>query len=199
MQNSPPAPTGFMQFVNVPNAISVTRLLTAPGVVVLASQGWSMAFLALSLVLLMTDWVDGRIARAWNQQTTFGARLDAFSDVAIYACIAWGVYLLERDIFWGERYWLATLLGTYVLSMAVCFGKFGCLPNYHTRMSKISWFLVTVGVAALILDISMWPLRLAFVTVILANLESIAMTFLLREWRSDIPTLAHAVQESKPN
>lgn len=152
------------------------------------------AFLALAVVLLMTDWVDGRLARAWNQETVFGARLDAFSDVAIYVCIAVGILVLRPEAFWDERFWLAAIVGSYILSLVVCLLKFRCVPNYHTRLAKTCWLLVTVGVILFLLDIAVWPLRVAFAAVIAANVESMAVTLALRQWRSNIKSLAEAIR-----
>jgi phosphatidylglycerophosphate synthase len=186
-----------VKYLTIPNCISAARLLAAPVLVVLAAWGYEPLFLGIALLLLLTDWVDGRIARAYGQETTFGARLDAFSDVAIYICITIGIGVLRTEQFWTERYWLAGIGGSYLLSLAVCLVKFRCLPNYHTRLSKISWLLVTVGVTAMLLDDSrwsMWPLRLAFAAVIAANFESIAVTLTLRRWRTDVSSLLEAVR-----
>ncbi len=185
-------------YVTVPNVISVVRLLLAPVVVGLAAQEYELGFLALALTLLLTDWVDGRIARAWGQQTTFGARLDAFCDVAIYACIAWSLWLLQPEQVWGERYFLIALAVTYVLSLTVCLAKFGCLPNYHTRLAKVSWGLVTLGVVAMTLRLSIWPMRIALAMVTAANLESIAVTMALRSWRPDVESLLDARRRPQP-
>ena len=185
---------GPVKYLTIPNCISASRLLAAPVLVVLAYWDQEMLFLGIALLLLLTDWVDGRIARAFGQETTFGARLDAFSDVTIYLCVTIGIGILRAEQFWAERFWLAGIAGSYLLSLAVCLVKFGCLPNYHTRLSKTSWLLVTVGVTAMLLDFSMWPLRLAFAAVIAANLESIAVTLTLRRWRTDVSSLLEAVR-----
>lgn len=184
----------LVAYANVPNLISITRLLVAPVVVGLAAKGHNLAFLGLALTLLLTDWVDGRIARAWNQQTTFGARLDAFCDVAIYACIAWSLWLLRPDEVWDERYLLIAVLASYVLSLTVSLAKFGCLPNYHTRLAKISWGLVTVGVVAMSLELSIWPMRIALAAVTAANIESMTVTAVLKQWRPDISSVTDALR-----
>jgi CDP-diacylglycerol--glycerol-3-phosphate 3-phosphatidyltransferase len=195
MQSSSSSAGGVVRYATVPNLISAVRLLAAPALVALAAGELGAAFLALAVALLMTDWVDGRLARLWNQQTVFGARLDAFSDATIYVCIAWGVWLLRPDEFWGERFWLIAVLGSYVLSLVVCLVKFGCLPNYHTRLAKASWFFVMVGVIVMLLGFSIWPMRLALAAVTAANFESIAVTLTLRRWRSDVSSIRAAMRE----
>ena len=63
------------RILTVPNAISVARLATAVPVflwLVLGPQadGWAVALL---IAAGLSDWLDGVIARAWNQQSTAGA------------------------------------------------------------------------------------------------------------------------------
>lgn len=183
-----------MRYVTVPNAISIVRLLAAPGLIVLARWDMATAFLALAILLLLTDWIDGHLARAWNQQTAFGARLDSISDATIYTFIAIGVWVLRPSEFWAERYWLIALAASYALSLAVCFVKFGRLPSYHLRSAKISWLLATVGIIAFLFGYP-WPIRLATSVVTAANLEAIAVTLTLRRWRTDLNSLAEAVRD----
>jgi len=63
------------------------RLLAAPGVAIMFlyfARPWADWFaLVLFVVAATTDWVDGYLARAWNQQTKFGAMLDPIADKAM--------------------------------------------------------------------------------------------------------------------
>lgn len=64
----------------VPNALSALRLLGVPLFLWLVLQehdGWAVAVLMVSG---FTDWLDGKIARAWNQMSTVGALLDPAAD-----------------------------------------------------------------------------------------------------------------------
>lgn len=72
---------------NVPNILTLMRLVAAPGVAVMFlyfARPWADWFaLVLFVVAATTDWVDGYLARAWNQQTKFGAMLDPIADKAM--------------------------------------------------------------------------------------------------------------------
>ncbi len=71
----------------LPNALTVLRLLAAPGVVVLflyfhrPFADWFA--LALFTAAAVTDFVDGYLARAWKQESRFGAMLDPIADKAM--------------------------------------------------------------------------------------------------------------------
>ena len=71
----------------VPNILTILRLLAAPGVAVMFlyfPRPWADWF-ALTLYVLAAapDWLDGHLARAWNQETRIGTMLDPIADKAM--------------------------------------------------------------------------------------------------------------------
>lgn len=72
---------------NLPNILTILRLLAAPGVVVLflyfhrPFADWFA--LALFGLAALTDFFDGYLARAWKQETRLGAMLDPIADKAM--------------------------------------------------------------------------------------------------------------------
>lgn len=72
---------------NIPNALTVLRLLAAPGVAVMFlyfHRPWADWFaLALFVGAAVTDWFDGYLARLWKQESKFGAMLDPIADKAM--------------------------------------------------------------------------------------------------------------------
>lgn len=72
---------------NLPNVLTVLRLLAAPMVAVMFlyfNRPWADFFaLFLFLGAAITDWFDGYLARAWKQETKIGAMLDPIADKAM--------------------------------------------------------------------------------------------------------------------
>ena len=72
---------------NIPNILTVIRLLAAPGVVVMFlyfTRPWADWFaLVLFIGAAVTDWLDGFLARSWKQESRFGAMLDPIADKAM--------------------------------------------------------------------------------------------------------------------
>lgn len=72
---------------NIPNILTVLRLLAAPGVVVMFlyfTRPWADWFaLVLFVSAALTDFLDGYLARAWKQESKFGAMLDPIADKAM--------------------------------------------------------------------------------------------------------------------
>ena len=72
---------------NIPNILTVGRLIAAPGLVVMflyfARPYADLFALVLFVLAAVTDWFDGFLARLWNQQSRFGAMLDPIADKAM--------------------------------------------------------------------------------------------------------------------
>jgi CDP-diacylglycerol--glycerol-3-phosphate 3-phosphatidyltransferase len=72
---------------NVPNILTVLRLLAAPAVAVMFlyfTRPYADWFaLILFVTAAVTDWFDGYLARTWKQETKLGAMLDPIADKAM--------------------------------------------------------------------------------------------------------------------
>ncbi|MBO9451031.1 CDP-diacylglycerol--glycerol-3-phosphate 3-phosphatidyltransferase [Tropicibacter sp. R16_0] len=72
---------------NLPNILTVLRLVAAPGVAVMFlyfTRPYADWFaLTLFVTAAITDWFDGYLARAWKQETKLGAMLDPIADKAM--------------------------------------------------------------------------------------------------------------------
>lgn len=71
----------------IPNILTTLRLLAAPGVAVMFlyfNRPWAdWLALALFITAALTDFVDGYLARAWKQESRYGAMLDPIADKAM--------------------------------------------------------------------------------------------------------------------
>ena len=72
---------------NLPNTLTVLRLMAAPGVVLMFlyfTRPWADWFaLVLFVGAAITDFFDGYLARLWKQESKFGAMLDPIADKAM--------------------------------------------------------------------------------------------------------------------
>lgn len=186
-----PAPSTL---INVPNLLSAVRLAGSALLIILAYMNLREGFLALLIVLLLTDWLDGKLAILLDQQTTFGARLDSVADGAMYSALLFGLWWFIPGFIKEEAAWVFALVGSFGLTSVTSLVKFNVLPSYHTRMAKISWLLTSLGVIVLFADGPRWPARIAMGGVVLTNLEATAITAILPEWRTNVSSLYHALR-----
>ncbi len=73
------------RIVNVPNSLSMLRLVLAVGVGVLIEYQWFLSAMVVFVFAASTDFVDGYWARRFNQITKLGRVLDPFVDKIIIA------------------------------------------------------------------------------------------------------------------
>lgn len=117
---------------NLPNVLTLLRLIAAPGVAVMFlyfTRPYADWFaLLLFVVASVTDWFDGYLARAWKQETKLGTMLDPIADKAmvvialmvIIGFSSWSPWLvlpatviLFREVFVsGLREFLGDVAGT---------------------------------------------------------------------------------------
>lgn len=182
------------RIVTLPNVICFVRLTVSPLLIVLAAADRPQAFLVLYLLLAFSDWIDGKLAVRLNQRSTFGARLDTVADVTLYACLLIGSAILAGALVRQESLWVGTAVGSYAISVVAGWTKFGRFPAYHTRGAKTAWLLILISAWLVFTGRSVWMLRVAMLFVTLVNIESLLITFVLTEWRADVPSLWHALR-----
>ena len=75
--------------INLPNALTIGRIIAVPVFVAvmyfLEGDFGRWIALALFAAASITDWLDGHLARAWQQQSRFGAMLDPIADKLLVA------------------------------------------------------------------------------------------------------------------
>lgn len=179
------------RIVTVPNIICLIRFFGAIGMLGLAYLNDARSFTIVFTLMSLSDWIDGRLARWLNQRSDFGARLDSFVDSVLYLCLFVGMFWLRWDILKSEAVWWVLAWLSYVLTTGAGLWKYGRIPSYHTYGAKTTQWLVLAGALCLLLDVSVWPFRVAMLGVILTNLEATVITCCLKEWRADVLTLWH--------
>ncbi|SHF16145.1 CDP-diacylglycerol--glycerol-3-phosphate 3-phosphatidyltransferase [Modicisalibacter ilicicola DSM 19980] len=88
--------------MNIPNILTLARILFIPLLVILfyAPYDWSLKLTAALFGLAaLTDWLDGYLARRWNQSTPFGAFLDPVADKVMVA-VALALLIERFDSIW---------------------------------------------------------------------------------------------------
>ena len=90
---------------NVPNALTMVRIVLAFVLFGLLECQWYTAGLVLFLIAAGTDWIDGWWARKYDQCTVFGRIMDPFADKLIVCGTL--VYLATIPEVTGVKYGLA--------------------------------------------------------------------------------------------
>ena len=178
--------------LTIPNLLSGLRLVLAPVLLYLAWTGQSTPFLVALSCSLLSDLCDGYLARRFDQATQLGTLLDSYGDFATYLTVPLCAWWLWPDLIRREAWYAAAIVASYVFPIALGYLKYGRLTSYHTYGAKLSAVVVGASALALFAGGSPLPFRIATWVLVLAELEEIAITTILPEWRSNVPSVLHA-------
>jgi cardiolipin synthase len=181
----------------LPNLLSAFRLGAAPVLLLLALQDYRQGFLWLLALAFFTDAIDGTIARLTGQVTRFGAMLDSWADVTIYAVVAISLPLLWPEVVRAEWLPLAAIILSFTLPALAGLIRFRRFTSFHTWLAKAAVVASVAGLFLLLLDLAHWPFRVAAVLAVLAALEEIAICLVLREERSDVGGLIQVLRAQR--
>jgi len=176
----------------VPNAISAVRVLGIPLLLWTAHTDRRMAFLGVAVALLLSDWLDGKLAAILDQRTTLGARIDSAMDALMYASVALSFWWMENELVRQRMTWFLAVLASWVLSLTVGFIRFRQLPSYHMWSAKLAWFVAACTIVLLLLTEITVILPWALALVVFSNLHAIAITLVLPRWAADVWSLRRA-------
>ena len=182
------------KYVTVPNVICAVRLVGSIWLFWLATCNSLVLFTSVFVVLNLSDWIDGRLARWLKQRSDFGARLDSFADSVLYGALFFGLFWFRGEVLQREAVWWVIALLSYLLTTGAGLWKYGRVPSYHTYGAKISQWFVLAGAICLLMDYTLWPFRVAMVLVTLTNLESTAITWIQPKWKADVLTILHVLK-----
>ncbi len=134
----------------VPNLLTVVRFLGVPLFIwlVLAKQEYGIAALVLA-VMGSTDWVDGYIARRFNQMSHLGRIMDPVADRL--SLIAVAVTLVIAGVV--EWWYLTALLVPDLILLSISLFYFHSHPDLPvSRIGKIRTALLLLGTPLLVLS-----------------------------------------------
>lgn len=176
------------------NALSIFRIAMLPPLGVCAWLGEATLFLCGLAASLLSDVVDGFVARRSGTVTPLGARLDSVGDLATFGSLPLFAWWLWPDILRAEKLALAIALCAYVAPIGVGWLRFRRLTSYHTWAAKGTAVWMGIALFVLFAGGPAWPFHVGVGLLVLECVEEIAISCVLREWKSDVPTLWHALQ-----
>jgi CDP-diacylglycerol--glycerol-3-phosphate 3-phosphatidyltransferase len=186
--------------ISLPLALTAMRALLASVVIYLALlQPSRLAFGACLTVAFLSDVFDGILARRLNVATPSLRRLDSMADTIFYLCAVFAAWRLHPSAITERLASLLVLGGLEVIRYVFDFAKFGREASYHMWSSKLWGVALFAGFFTLLgLGMSGVPVSMAIYVGILADLEGLAISIVLREWKTDVPTIFHAFR-LRPN
>jgi len=174
-------------FRHLPNLISAARIAAAPALAGLALAGNQRLFTWILVPALVSDILDGYLARRFDLTSRLGAVLDSIGDVLLFFVAMFGVATFYPGVLHAHALAGELLVGCWVLEILVALLRYRRLSSFHTYASKAAAYLLGISVGVLFLGGLPLPLLYAAVAAsVAANLEELALIWLLPVWRSDV-------------
>jgi len=121
----------------IPNILSFYRLISFPVVLYFILANKETIFVILLIINLITDFFDGLIARRFNMQTDFGAKLDSLADDATYFLAFIGLFVFKFNEFIPYKISALSFLASYIITILISLIKFKVMPGLHLYSSKL--------------------------------------------------------------
>ena len=178
----------------LPLALTLLRALLAPVVVALAlwrPEPW--AFAACLVAAFLSDLFDGIVARRLGVATPALRRLDSLADSIFYLAALFAAWHLHPSALRDHAGALVVLAALEIARYVVDLRKFGKEASYHMWSSKLWGLALFAGFfALLVFGEERFFVSAAIWVGIVADVEGLAISWTLSEWRTDVPTIWHA-------
>lgn len=186
------------EFLTIPNLITSFRLLVFPLILYFVFTGNEKLFAIFLIISLISDIIDGFIARRFHMETEIGAKLDSFADNLNYLLVFAGLIVFKMEELRPYLFSFILFMGMLVLTVIVSLIKFRKFPSFHLYMTKIGGYvqgafficLFTLGFYA-----PFYYLVIAW--GILGAIEHLAIQMILPEMRSNVKGLYWVLKERK--
>jgi CDP-diacylglycerol---glycerol-3-phosphate 3-phosphatidyltransferase len=185
----PAARQSSKRLLNLPNALTVLRLVMVPvfAVLLLREGGqdtvgrWLAA--AVFAAAIITDWYDGMIARRTGQVTEFGKLADPIADKALTGMALIGLSILESLPWWVTVVILARELGITLLRLWVI--RHGVMPSSRggklkTVAQSLAIFLYILPLSGVLASARWWVMAAALVLTVATGIDYVYRALKLR-------------------
>ncbi len=178
----------------LPNWLSTLRILLAPAALTAALAGSKPWFIGLLAAGLLTDAMDGFIARRLHAETDFGRKLDSAADYVTMLIGIAGIALLWPEIMRRELPWVIAALVAFFAVIVYGLVRLGRAPCYHTWGAKTFAVACALSLIPLLAGWAAWPFHAAITLQILGGVEEMLIVLLIPEHRGQVATLWHALK-----
>jgi len=141
----------------------------------------------LLFACLLSDILDGLIARGFYLTSPLGATLDSIADILTMLLGLLGIAVFQRSFVSAHYLPLALVAAFYVAEVAASLFRYGKVSSFHTFLSRIAAYVSGIFFMSLFFwGYHSWLFYAALGTYALALLEEMVLIYLLPAWRSDV-------------
>ena len=180
----------------IPNILGFYRLLAFPFILWFALSGKENLFAVFLVINLLTDVVDGFIARKYKMESEFGARLDSLADIFTYLLAFTGIYIFKLEDFIPHLTSFILFLGMMALIVIVSLIKFGRFPSFHLYSTRIGGYIQGAFFIVLFTYDFISPFYyLMIIWGIISAIEHITIQMIIPRMRSNLKGLCWVLKD----
>jgi CDP-diacylglycerol--glycerol-3-phosphate 3-phosphatidyltransferase len=174
----------------------VLRIAAAPLLVVLAVNGAERPFTWVLIPALLSDIVDGYLARRLGLTSVLGAMLDSIGDLLLFLVSVVGIWCFHPDLLLQHRVAGLLLVTLWVGEPLVAIARYGRVSSFHTYASKVAAYLLGIMIGVLFVWGPSTPLLYTAVAAgVVASVEELVLIGLLPSWRANVRGLYWVLRE----
>ncbi len=186
------------KILNVPNALSVYRILGLPFIIWSIAEGNKSLYITLLSINLITDILDGLIARTFHLETELGARLDSFADIGTYVMAFSGMIVLEKSFVSEHATVFLFIIGMYALPQIISLIRFRRPTSFHLYSSKTLGYIQGIFIFTyFVFGYSAWYFYFMAIASYLVYSEALIIVLLIPKLRSNVKGIYFMLKEYK--
>ena len=186
------------KILNVPNALSVYRMLALPFIVYAIVTGNKHLYITLLSINLITDILDGLIARTFKLETELGARLDSFADLGTYVMAFAGMIVLEKEFVSEHSLAFLIVIGMYALPQLISLVRFHRPTSFHLYSSKTLGYIQGIFIFTyFVFGYTPWYFYFMVVMSCVVYAEALIIVIAIPVLRSNVKGIYFMMKEHK--
>lgn len=183
---------------NVPNFLSFYRLVTFPLIlwfIYVEKENFFALFLCINLI---TDVLDGLIARMFNLKTKFGAKLDSLADNGTFIAAFVGIFTFKINELSQSIWMLWLFIAFFILGLIISFIKFKQYPSLHLFSTKIAGYIQGIFIFVLFAwGYAPYLFYLAMILGYISHIEEVIILLISKSMKTDAKGLYWVLKEKE--
>lgn len=182
--------------MNIPYVLILFRLLLVPIILAIGyfiGESGKITILILMYLGLLSDILDGIIARQQNISSEKLRRMDSQTDMVFWLSIGFATWLLYPEQISDNSNAIFAILLLEIACYVISILKFKKETCTHAFLSKLWGLTLLVAFTSLIgFNHAGIPFKIAIILGFISNLDVILIILILPKWTHDIPSSYHA-------
>ncbi|WP_298535311.1 CDP-alcohol phosphatidyltransferase family protein [uncultured Algibacter sp.] len=182
--------------MSIPIALIIFRLMLVPIILAFAyfiGKDSKLTILILMYLGLLSDILDGIIARKQNISSEKLRRMDSQTDMVFWLSMGFATWLLYPELIYDNGFAILVIISMEIMCYTISFIKFKKETCTHAFLSKLWAISLLVAFTSLIgFSHAGIPFAIAVILGFISYIDVVLIILILPKWTHDIPSAYHA-------